>query len=241
METLDLAVIESRWWNEGNDSVRGIFDMLAGIHAGNPFGYHYEMFSGADSIVEILRRIATRRDIHHIYIGAHGDRDSIYGPGNTRIRRTRLINVIKDISSQSLHGLFFGACMFGAQVDQMAEKGARSSWIAGYTQKVDWVHSSAMDLYFWNAYYQSNVPKQTQKLMRAISMESLLFALWFRVPYLFKELGFRVALTPMKGVTLTFPDNYFAANSEVLDHAKEHHDEIYGEYINKPKRPGRWP
>ena len=40
-DRLDLAVIESRWWNEGNDSVKGVFDTLAGIVTGNPFGYHY--------------------------------------------------------------------------------------------------------------------------------------------------------------------------------------------------------
>ena len=64
MERLDLAVLESRWWTESNDSVRGVFDMLAGIVTGNPFGYHYEMFNTTDSIREIITRVASTRDIH---------------------------------------------------------------------------------------------------------------------------------------------------------------------------------
>lgn len=44
---LDLAVIESRWWDTSNDSVRGLFDLLAGMRKDNPFAYHYEMFNKA--------------------------------------------------------------------------------------------------------------------------------------------------------------------------------------------------
>ena len=68
IEAMDLAVIESRWWDEGNDSVRSKFDMLAAIHTGNPFNYHYEMFSSSESFVGILRRVAEKNDIHHVYI-----------------------------------------------------------------------------------------------------------------------------------------------------------------------------
>ena len=57
-ERLDLAVIESRWWDRSNDSVRGVFDMLAGNLMDNPFGYHYEMFNNTASIREIIPRLA---------------------------------------------------------------------------------------------------------------------------------------------------------------------------------------
>lgn len=68
--SLDLAVIESRWWRQGNSSVRGLFDVLADIHEDNPASYHYEMFNNRASLNEIVRRAARRHD--NIYIGAHG-------------------------------------------------------------------------------------------------------------------------------------------------------------------------
>ena len=67
---LDLAVLESRWWKTSNDSVRGLFDMLAGMHKDNPFACHYEMFNNADSLKELIPRIAKVKDVHNIYIGA---------------------------------------------------------------------------------------------------------------------------------------------------------------------------
>ena len=88
---LDLAVLESRWWTKTNDSVRGVFDMLAGILVGNPFGYHYEMFNTAESIKEMIPRIARTPDIHHIYIAAHGDEQAIQGAGGRRTGSSMLM------------------------------------------------------------------------------------------------------------------------------------------------------
>ena len=118
---LDLAVLESRWWQDSNDSVRPIFDLLAGILAGNPYSYHYEMFNNGDSIKEIIRRLAGQRDIHHLYIAAHGDAKSISGPGS-RISRTILSNLIADVGPRQLYGVFFGSCLFGEQDESLAER-----------------------------------------------------------------------------------------------------------------------
>ena len=107
-ERLDLAVIESRWWIDRNDSVRGIFDMLAGTLVGNPFAYHYEMFNNAESIKEMIPRIARTRDIHHIYVAAHGDEQSIHGAGDARISRTVLANALAEVHARQIYGVFFG-------------------------------------------------------------------------------------------------------------------------------------
>ena len=47
-------------------------------------------------------------------------------------------------------------------------------------------------------------------------MVALLTALFFRIPYMFKELGFRVALA-YKGKCLTFPDDFFREDGEPKD------------------------
>ena len=239
--TLDLAVLESRWWQEGNHSVRGVFDMLASIHADTPYGYYYEMFS-KESIVEILQRVAKRSDIHHVYVGAHGDDTSIYGPSNTRISRTVLKNAIRDVGPRRLYGLFFGCCRFGKTVDELASMGTNLTWIAGYKEEVEWVHSTAMDLYFWNAYLLSSVSEETRRDRRAEKMLWLLFALWHRVPYLFVELGFRVALAPRAGGKglRTFPDDFLDDNAEPIDRNTAIVCEAVLEHI-VDNDPGTWP
>ena len=206
-DRLDLAVIESRWWDTSNDSVRGMFDMLAGLHCDNPFAYHYEMFNNADALKEIVDRVADRTDIHNIYLAAHGTQDgrAIQAAGG-RISRTVLGNIVEGIHGRKLHGLFVGACGFGQQNESVMED-AGLTWIAGYRETIDWIHSSAMDLYFWNAYFQSSVPDEKYKPQRAMAMASLLSVLYLRVPYMFKELGFQVTLSLKKGQSITFDDD----------------------------------
>ena len=63
MRKLDLAVIESRWWVDGNSSVKGLFDVLADILVDNPSAYHYEMFNNAESLREVLFRLSVKRTV----------------------------------------------------------------------------------------------------------------------------------------------------------------------------------
>lgn len=230
-DRLDLAVIESRWWERSNDSVRGLFDMLAGIHHGNPFAYHYEMFNNTESLRNVIGRIARSGDVHNIYVGAHGSDTEIHGPGNVRISRTVIGNTLEQLPAGALHGLFFGCCGFGNQIENLANK-TSLTWIAGYTEYIDWLHASAMDLYFWNAYYQSTVREQTTKRDRAHQMGLLLSVLNSRVPYLFTELGFQVAVSPRKGDWWLFPGG--------LDPDKLRHMEVDAESFVRD-RPGQWP
>ena len=105
------------------------------------------------------------------------------------------------------------------------------TWIAGYTQSIDWVHSSAMDLYFWNAFYSSSVSKVRTKQQRADAMLHLLMALFHRVPSLFHELGFRATLARKKGVFLTFPDDFAEFIEDGLPAVRRFVEE----------HPGSWP
>ena len=78
-EPLDVAVVESRWWKEGNTSVRGLFDIVATIKKGNPDKYHYEMFNNAPSLKEMIHRVSKKEHIRNLYIAAHGWDDGICG------------------------------------------------------------------------------------------------------------------------------------------------------------------
>ena len=236
-QRLDLAVIESRWWDESNDSVRGVFDTLAGMLVDNPFGYHYEMFNNAASIKEMVPRLADSSRIHHIYVAAHGDEKGIFGAGKKRISWTIIQNLLENIHSQKLHGLFFGSCKFGENIDQLIQN-TGLTWIAGYNEEVDWIHALAMDLFYWHAYYLSSVVDATRKEERVGGMESLLGALWIRVPYMFQELGFRVALA-YRGEALTFPDHFLRENGEPKDFYVNSFRNVE-ELVNHAE-PGLWP
>lgn len=231
-ERLDLAVIESRWWDTSNDSVRGLFDTLAGIHVDNPFGYHYEMFSNAASLQEVIPRVASQKDIHNLYIGAHGNEKHLKGAGRNKISRTVLWNALKEIPPRRLYGLFLGSCKFGVNAEDLA-RNSHLTWVAGYTKKIDWMQSSMVDLYFWNAYFSSEVAGETNREDRAARMLNLLACLHQRVPSAFFELGLQVTLE-YKGAYITVSNEFWGDedNRDVLDDADS--------WMAKHK-PGKWP
>ena len=237
-ERLDLAVIESRWWTGRNDSARGIFDMLAGTLVGNPLAYHYEMFNNAELIKEMIPRIAKTRDLGHIYVAAHGDEQSIHGAGDARISRTVLANALAEVHAKQIYGVFFGSCQFGLNVETLMDRSG-ATWLAGYSKEVDWLHSSAMDLYFWYAYYLSGAARAAPKIDRAENMLTLLTALLIRVPYLFQELGFRVSVASGKSY-LTFPDDFLDEDTGEPDRDYRESYNVVMDYINDHE-PGVWP
>ncbi len=171
---LNLAVIESRWWRHGNSSVRGLFDFLSDIHGKNPSAYHYEMFNNRSALEEIVQRTARR--YRNIYIAAHGSTRHIFGAEGrpeTAVSRTQFRTILRQTASlrrSSLRGLFVGSCKFvnedNAQFLLGNERGqtVKVRWIAGYSKKVDFIDSSIVDLFFWNAYYNSAEQTEIRKI-----------------------------------------------------------------------------
>ena len=159
---LDLAVVESRWWEAGNVSVRGLFEVIASILKDNQDAYHYEMFSNGDSLKEIVPRIARKNYIRNLVIAAHGDQDGIYGAEaetneDNRISRTVLRNILGTIPRRSLNGLYLGTCST-ANPDTVAFllNGGRVRWVAGYSEEIGWLDGASLELYFWTTYYSCN-------------------------------------------------------------------------------------
>ena len=70
---LNLAVIEGRWWESGNLTVRDLFETIAAALRENPDAYHYEMFNNGHSLGEVIPRVARKPQIKNLYIAAHGD------------------------------------------------------------------------------------------------------------------------------------------------------------------------
>ena len=177
----------------------------------------------------------------HIYVAAHGDEQAIYGPGDSRISRTVLGNVLEGVDARQIYGVFFGSCSFGWNVASLMKR-TGATWVAGYTADVDWIHAAAMDLFFWHAYYQSSVPDKARKGDRADEMLVLLNALWIRVPYLFNELGFTVGLSWGREYAV-FPGDFFEEDGNPIRGGRELFNLIL-DHINDSiddNDPGAWP
>ncbi|QTL05317.1 hypothetical protein J5J86_08530 [Aquabacter sp. L1I39] len=167
MAETGLAIVECRWWSVGNDSVRPLFETLAGIVEGNPHDIRYYMFADRSSLNCILGEIGNDKLVHSIYIATHGNETELSGLNETKISRTELRNSIRNYNSKGhIKGLYFGSCLIANKKNAeflLLEGGTRLSWIAGYEQSVDWIDSSAIDMIFWSKYLEERKKHRSKK------------------------------------------------------------------------------
>lgn len=148
-----FAVLESRWWDEGNDSVRGLFAAVAEIHYGNPSAFYYDMFAEEKSLAALLSARGSDGTTEVAYLATHGDQDSIAGLGAASISRTKLRNAIATANvGGQIKGLFLGTCLAGnhAMAQYLLDPSTKLDWVAGYGKKVKWVDGSAIDMIFFS-------------------------------------------------------------------------------------------
>lgn len=195
-----LAVVESRWWDGGNDSVRPLFETMAGIVEGNPHSVRYDMFAEESSLSKIIADVAGKGDYHSIYIGAHGDESSISGLADAEISRVRLRNMFRNSNaSGSIAGLYFGSCLIATEKNAtfwLADSPITGlKWVAGYSKSVDWVDSSAVDMIFWSKYLHERRTNRSRRRDKKTEMEMVKHASSMMkklMPTVFNELGFNV-------------------------------------------------
>lgn len=192
-QMLDLAVIEGRWWKKGNSSVRGLFDVLADITVDHPAGYHYEMFNNSASLKEIVQRTAKR--YRNIYIAAHGGDKSISGAeGDEKISRAKLRNMLSatvELKNPSLRGMFFGSCNFidDDNAKFLLKKNTSVRWVAGYSEEIDFIDSSMVDIFFWNSYYRHQQTGGVSGIVKMVAKEMKKF-----MPGAYNDLKFNIFL-----------------------------------------------
>lgn len=157
---LGLAVLESRWENHAEWSVRPIYESLASLFCNNPSAFHYEMFNSDQSLKEMLPGVARTKGIRNIVVAAHGDKSGIAGARGQQISRAKLSHYIYDID-KDIEGLFLGCCEVGhiknarfLLHDFGHPKGIQVQWVAGYRKRAGWLASAAFELLFWTLYFQ---------------------------------------------------------------------------------------
>lgn len=129
--------------------------MIANISYDNPNAYHYEMANSEAAIKEALPRIASYRECRFLYVATHGDWDGLHLLNEELLSRIELRNLlarVHETKGSKLRGIHLGSCLF--TMDRLAnflfEKDVGVTWIAGYSEHVDWIESSALDLLFFN-------------------------------------------------------------------------------------------
>jgi hypothetical protein len=207
MRHTGLAVVEARWWKEGNDSVRPLFETVAGITEGNPHAVRYDMFADEGSLARIIGQIATDPTYHSIYIGAHGDENSIVGLDDASISRTKFRNMlIKSNENGIIKGIYFGSCLIGTEKNAAfwltENSDTNIEWIAGYRESVDWIDSSAIDMIFWSKYLYERKQNKSRKRNKKSDLQILKNSaneMKSLMPSIFTKLGFNIYYVDRSG------------------------------------------
>ncbi|MBL8649293.1 MAG: hypothetical protein JNL35_02685 [Sphingopyxis sp.] len=207
MQHTGLAVVESRWWSDGNDSVRPLFETLAGIVESNPHAVRYDMFAEHNSLSQIIESLCSSGKIHSIYIGAHGDDVSIHGQGDASISRTKLRNMFRKANKKgNVSGLFFGSCLVATNQNASywltKTSSTKLKWIAGYTKNVDWIESSAVDMIFWSKLLEERRKNRSRRNNKKTEIEIVKSAsreMKKLMPTIFSEMGFNVYFNDSSG------------------------------------------
>lgn len=195
-----LAVIESRWWEDGNDSVRPLFETVASIVEGNPHSVRYDMFAEERSLATTVEDLCCDGHYHSIYVAAHGDETSIGGLGAAEISRTKLRNMLRSHNKRrKVTGLYLGSCLIGTERNASFWLCERPStglqWIAGYASSVDWVDSSAIDMIFWSKYLHERRRNRSRRKGKKTEIQMVKHAaseMKALMPTIFHQLGFNV-------------------------------------------------
>lgn len=194
-----IAVIESKWFPKSNVSVRGLFDLVADLATGSPHAYHYEMASSEAALKEAIPRIAKDRSCRYLCLAMHGSEKGLHLINEERVTRTELRNMLERIKSTpgaKLSGIHLASCLFGTHeiAAKLFDTKTDVAWIAGYSQEVDWIRSSALDLLFFNHFANLRHERLTeiQKIHAVVGM------LRQTAAGLMTELGFGVYVRKQK-------------------------------------------
>ena len=183
----EIAVLEGKWWDDYNITIRGLFDLISDLNFGSPHQYYYEMFSDGDSLERIIKRAS--KISTYLAIAAHGDEKGIEAPGG-RISRTKLRNILRETRGK-IKGVFIDSCGFTNENNVQFILGGRDNktpilWIAGFKEYVDFIDSSSFSMIFWNAILKNHKKKESIKI-RDVSKEIIQ-----KSSGLAKSLGFHI-------------------------------------------------
>ncbi len=171
MSKCPFSVFESRWWPNGNHSVRSLFEAVASIHYDNPSAFSYDMFADKSSLATVMSMRGLDKRTEVVYLASHGDEMNIGPNAKNAISRTEARNIVATANASGhIKGLFLGTCLTGnASVAKffLENSSTKLEWVAGYSKSVEWVDGSAIDMIFFSKLaelYVANDKKRKGKL-----------------------------------------------------------------------------
>jgi len=208
-----LVILEGRWYDESNVSLKGVFDLLSDLLYDTPHGYYLEQFCDSRALGAIAHRVGRWPDTRILYVGAHGNEDGIHGSLEGKdgfVTRASLRSSLRELDG-GYHGLFVASCSFLTAKNAMyllepsywgTKPGIR--WVAGYCTDVCFASAMALELYFLNEllheYDAKSWVKQIERACEAVETN---------MPGLAQELGFRVYRTKGSEVVAVLePDDW---------------------------------
>jgi len=202
MPKYELAVVESRWERKKNYSVRSIFDLISDLSYGDTHGYHYEMVNDEHAFREIVSRLRQTRGIRALYIAAHGIKDGIRASNGNLIDKQLIFRTLtRRLADEtgSLDGVHFGACWFLDErhafnlLRRHGEGEPGLWWVAGYEKVIDWIDSSAVDMFFWQQYLNDEEGTAMERIHRCAE------AIRRLMPGAAKQMGFEIYVRGNRG------------------------------------------
>jgi hypothetical protein len=166
----DFAVLESRWEDDSNISVKPMFDFISHRYLSDAYNaIPYERFVSLDALRHAVDYFRDCRRISSLYIGCHGDEnglDVIYGD---YIKASDLLDIVsnprhRETNKGKISGLFIGSCSFCNEenVYFLMDNEPQLKWVAGYDRDCDWGYGTMLDGLFMIPY----VRQQRRKIDR---------------------------------------------------------------------------
>lgn len=209
---LPFSVIESRWYDTGNDTVKLFFDVIGSIYCDNPNAYFHYTFNEKNSLKNAFKACCENNTTEVVYLATHGNAKSI-GPNNENISRTELRNIISEANkNKAIRGIFLGTCETGNEDIArflLEKKSTNLEWIAGYNSSIDWIDGTAMDMIFFSKLADQYIKNKKRKnKFSARKMAHLAASELLKiVPGAFIEYGFNIYFHEKNKLTSMFIPN----------------------------------
>lgn len=167
IKVTDFAVLESRWHDDSNLSVKPVFDMISHCYLdGSNDAIPYERFFSASSFRETVEFYKEKRQTSALYIACHGDENGLTPIFGDPISCIDLVTIAgadhyTETNKGRFSGLFFGSCSFLSEDNAvfLMDRIPELRWVAGYDKDVDWGESTMLDGLFMMEYVKQQLGK----------------------------------------------------------------------------------
>ena len=192
---MKIAILEGKWFDNKNLSVEPLFHVLGDLLYRDAHPYYYHMIDDKNTLSDLINYVFRKKNMKHLYIAAHGDERGVIGTNGELISRTSIRNALNRVRNpkdggaygSSIDGVFFGSCNFMTRENaKYILDSTDIKWVAGYSQKIDWIESSMVDIIFWQKFLLANENKPILRIKKACDRFAEL------MPFYVNQYGFDV-------------------------------------------------